>query len=62
MVCGTFKVSKVPANKRLMTEDLFRANQPPPRSVSSVPAADGTFTVVAEFDPCPGDTEHDPGT
>jgi len=60
MVCGTFKINKVPASDVKMTEDLFRANKPPPNSVKSVKDPDGTFTVTAEFPPCPDNTKHSP--
>jgi hypothetical protein len=61
MPCGTFTVKKVPKGKVQQTIALFKANKPPPTNVSSTPDGSGTFTVVAEFPPCPPDTSHDPG-
>lgn len=60
MVCGTFTVKQVPAAKLDETEELFRANDPPPLDVSSTADGSGTFTVVAKFAPCPANTTHDP--
>jgi hypothetical protein len=60
MTCGTFTVSKVPAGQVQQTEDLFKANDPPPTSVSSAPDGSGTFKVTAVFPPCPDNTTHDP--
>jgi hypothetical protein len=58
MACGTFTVSKVPQAKLQQTIDLFKANNPPPTSVTSSPDGAGTFTVIAIFPPCPANTSH----
>ncbi len=58
MACGTFTVAKVPADQLAVTENLFKANKPPPISVSHKLDGDGTYTVVAEFPPCPENTTH----
>jgi hypothetical protein len=58
MACGTFTIKKVPAQKVQQTMDLFKANQPPPTSVTSKDNGDGTFIVTAVFPPCPANTTH----
>lgn len=58
MACGTFTVKKVPQSKLQQTIDLFKANKPPPTSVTSTPDGTGTFTVVAVFPACPVNTSH----
>jgi hypothetical protein len=58
MVCGTFTIRKVPEDKVAETESLFKANEPPPTSVTSKEEDDGTFTVTAVFPKCPEDTSH----
>lgn len=58
MTCGTFTVTKVQQAKLQQTIDLFNANKPPPTSVTSNPDGAGTYTVVATFPPCPGNTTH----
>jgi hypothetical protein len=60
MACGTFTISKVPQAQLQQTIDLFKANKPPPTSVTSTPDGAGTYTVVATFPPCPANTSHSP--
>lgn len=60
MACGTFTVQKVPKDQLQQTMDLFRANKPPPTSVTSAPDGQGTNTVTAVFPPCPSNTTHSP--
>ena len=59
MVCGTFKLKKVPDAEVADTIALFEANVPPPTSVTSAADGEGTSTVTAVFPPCPHETEHD---
>ena len=58
MVCGTFKISKVPASDVDETMSDFEANVPPPTSVTKSQDGDGTYTVTAVFPPCPDNTTH----
>jgi hypothetical protein len=58
MVCGTFRIRQVPAAEVDDTIALYKANVPPPTSVTSAPDGQGTFTITAVFPPCPENTEH----
>ncbi len=60
MPCGTFTVSHVPQADLQETIDLFKANKPPPTSVTSAPDGTGAYTVTAVFPPCPANTSHSP--
>ncbi len=60
MACGTFTVKSVPQAKLQQTIDLFKANNPSPTNVSSAPDGSGTYTVTAQFPPCPPNTTHSP--
>ena len=60
MICGTFTVRKVPADKADLRVELFKATDPAPLEVTKTPDGDGTFTVTAVFPKCPDDTTHDP--
>lgn len=60
MVCGTFKLNKVPDREVADTIAMFKANVPPPTSVTSAPDGPGTSTVTAVFPPCPAEMVHDP--
>jgi len=62
MVCGTFTTSQIPDGQQNAVVALYKANVPPPTSVTAKRAADGTWTVVASWPPCPPSTAHDPGT
>lgn len=62
MPCGTFTVKNVPQAKLQQTTDMFKANKPPPTNVSSAPDGSGTFTVTAQFPPCPPGTSHTAGS
>jgi hypothetical protein len=62
MACGTFTVTKVPQLKLQQTIDLFKANKPPPTSVTSTADGMGTYTVIAKFPPCPPNTSHTDGS
>lgn len=59
MVCGTFTMTQVPANNVAGVVARYKANVPPPTSVTSTQQPDGTYTVVAVFPPCPPNTTHD---
>jgi len=58
MVCGTFTRKGVSQAQLQMVVNLFKANIPPPTSVTSTKENDGTYTVVATWPPCPPDTTH----
>ena len=58
MACGTFTIRGVPAADVQTRENLWKATKPPPNSVKATLQADGTYTIVIEYDPCPGDTTH----
>jgi hypothetical protein len=58
MVCGTFTTTNVPDGEQAAVAALYRANVPPPTEVTSTRQADGTWTVVATWPPCPTDTSH----
>jgi len=60
MTCGTFTIAKVTAASLDQVMGDFKANVPPPTSVTSAPDGDGTFTVTAVFPDCPANTTHDP--
>lgn len=61
MVCGTFTINQIPNGEETGVVARFRANVPPPIDVKSSQDADGTWTVIATFPPCPANTTHDPG-
>ena len=58
MACGTFTVKRVTQAKLQQTIDLFKANDPPPTSVTSAADGSGAFTVTAVFPACPPNTTH----
>jgi hypothetical protein len=62
MVCGTFTMNSVAAADVAAVVAGFQANNPPPTSVTKTQNADGTYTVVAQFPPCPADTTHATGS
>ncbi len=57
MVCGTFTVENIPEGNLQETIDIWLANKPQPK-VTYTRNADGTYTLTAEFPPCPEDTTH----
>jgi hypothetical protein len=59
MVCGTFTLRKVPEAKVARKVAMYKANVPPPTSVTSAPDGQGTFTITAVWPPCPANVEHD---
>ena len=59
MVCGVFTTSKVPDGFQGAVVALYKANDPPPTSVTSTQDADGTWTVIATWPPCPPGTVHE---
>jgi hypothetical protein len=52
MPCGTFTISKIPANQVGAVMQQFQFDNP--TSLTQNQAADGTWTVTAVFPPCPG--------
>ncbi len=58
MVCGTFKVEKIPDDEVDEVVERFETNVPPPTSVTKSKQADGTWTVIATWPPCPDNTTH----
>jgi hypothetical protein len=61
MVCGVFTTSSIPDGDQDDVVDLYKANVPPPTTVTSTKQADGTWTVVATWPPCPPNTQHSAG-
>lgn len=61
MVCGTFTITQIDTQDVDGVVKRFELNQPPPLKVIKAQQADGTWTVVATFPPCPANTTHDPG-
>ena len=61
MVCGAFTTDNVPDGFQDLVVALYRANVPPPISVTKTQKADGTWTVVATWPPCPPSTSHSLG-
>jgi hypothetical protein len=62
MVCGVFTTSQIPDGFQTSVVALYKANVPPPTSVTSTKEADETWTVVATWPPCPPSTTHDPAS
>lgn len=62
MICGTFTMDKIPDGQQDSVYNGFKTNVPPPTSVTKSQNADGTWTVVATWPPCPGgtSTSHSP--
>jgi len=60
MACGTFTTEGVSAAQVPEVEQMFKAAGA--KTVTTTPDGNNTFTVVAEFDPCPAKTSHDPGS
>lgn len=58
MVCGVFTTSQIPDGDQASVIALYKANVPPPISVTATQGTDGTWTVVATWPPCPHATEH----
>jgi hypothetical protein len=61
MVCGTFTMAKVSADDVDGVVQRYQLNDPPPLSVTKQQEADGTWTVVATFPPCPDTVTHSTG-
>jgi hypothetical protein len=61
MVCGTFTLKKVPEAKLAQKVAMYKANVPPPTSVTSEPDGAGTYTITAVWPPCADNVEHHPG-
>lgn len=58
MICGTFTLKDIPATQVADVVSRFKATIPAPTSVSKTKQADGTWTVVAKYPPCPPNTTH----
>jgi hypothetical protein len=56
MICGTFTINSVPDGQQNAIYNGFMTNVPPPTKCTKTQAADGTWTVVAEWPPCPANT------
>jgi len=54
-ICGSFSMSGVPNGKQDAIEKGYRDNIPPPKDVTKVQDGDGTWTITAEWPPCPDD-------
>jgi hypothetical protein len=61
MVCGTFTITQIAAEDVDGVIARYKANKPPPVSVTKTKAPDGTWTVTATFPPCPPNTSHSTG-
>jgi len=56
MVCGTFSIQNIPNGQQDAVANGFQNNIPPPTQVTKTQAADGTWTVTAQWPPCPDNT------
>jgi hypothetical protein len=62
MICGTFTVKNIPTNEVDGVVARFQATVPPPTGVpTKTRAADGSWTVIATWPPCPASTTHSAG-
>ena len=52
-ICGSFSISAIPNGQQDQVIDGYRNNIPPPDSVTSAQQPDGTWTVTAQWPPCP---------
>jgi hypothetical protein len=55
-ICGSFTQTGIPNGQQDAVADGYRNNIPPPTSVTKVQQPDGTWTVTAEWPPCPSGT------
>jgi hypothetical protein len=55
-ICGTFTMTDVPDVNADGVVKGFKDNIPPPTNVTKTKNADGTWTVVAKWPPCPDGT------
>jgi hypothetical protein len=55
-ICGSFSMSGIPNGKQDAIEKGYRDNIPPPTNVTKVQNADGSWTVTADWPPCPDGT------
>ncbi len=52
-ICGTFTMSGIPNGQQNAVVNGYENTVPKPLSVTPSQAADGTWTVVAVWPPCP---------
>jgi predicted acyl esterase len=55
-ICGSFSQSNIPNGQQDAVADGYKNNIPPPINVTQMQDADGTWTVTAQWPPCPSDT------
>jgi hypothetical protein len=61
MICGTYTRTNVSPDDVDLVVRAYKANIPPPTSVTATKDSNGkTYTVVATWPPCTGDTTHSP--
>jgi hypothetical protein len=58
MICGTFTLTGISDADVAGVVARFKATVPAPLSVTQTKQADGTWTVVATFPPCPTNVSH----
>jgi hypothetical protein len=56
MICGSFTMKSIPNGQEDVIYNGFMSNVPPPTHVTKTQDADGTWTVTAEWPPCPAKT------
>ncbi len=56
MICGSFTMHGIPNGQQDDVYSGFKNNSPPPISVTKAQSADGTWSVTAEWPPCPTGT------
>jgi len=53
MICGSFTMNGIANGQQDAIYNGFLTNVPPPVHVTKAQSADGTWTVTAEWPPCP---------
>jgi hypothetical protein len=62
MICGTFTMTDIPDAEADVIVASYKSTKPPPTSVTKTKEADGSWTVVATYPPCPATTTHAAGS
>ena len=52
-ICGTFSMSGITNGDEGKVAAAYQSTTPPPTSVTSAQQPDGTWTVTAQWPPCP---------
>ncbi|WP_413989794.1 GH25 family lysozyme [Labrys okinawensis] len=59
MICGTFRITSVPADQVVALMQEANASTPKPLSVTSTPDDNGQFTILSVYPPCPTNVVHE---